>query len=299
MVVGLDIGGTNLRTGAVDSDLNLTGFSRVSSREALAGPDAAQRLVAHVVAYVQTMESAPVAVSYGVPSTVDRSRRTVISTSNIPGLNNIPLAQMTEEALGVPVFVNRDTNMLLLNDIYHLGLRDAHTVIGCYPGTGFGNGIWIGGKLHIGRNGAEGELGHIPVKGNERYCGCGKQGCVEAIASGLYLEELCRERLHCNIEEVFTVHGDAPEVVEFIDNLALPVASEVNILDPDAVIIGGGVIAMPGFPRERLEERIRFHTRKPEPEASLQIHYSRPAQENGVIGAAIYGFTELHTRIAA
>ena len=145
--------------------------------------------------------------------------------------------------------------------------------------------------MHLGKTGAEGELGHIPVKGNDLVCGCGNVGCVETIASGMYLEQLVEKRFpETPIKQAFVEHADDPALVEFIDNLSLPITTAINILDPDAVIIGGGVSVMPGFPRERLMERIHARARKPEPNASLEVVFSQPRQENGVIGAGIYGF---------
>lgn len=292
--MGVDVGGTNLRRGIVDRDLQLTGFKHTSTRQLLQGENAGTSLVTHIAAWVRQMPVAPVGVAIGVPSIVDKSRRVVIQTTNIAGMDNFPLAQMVEDALGLPTFINRDTNMLLLNDIHALGLEHESVVIGCYPGTGFGNGIWINGQLHTGRNGVEGELGHIPAYGVEQRCGCGNRGCVETIAAGLYLESLMERHFPGEaIAEVFVRHGGSPVLAQFIDNIALPIATEVNILDPDAVIIGGGVPSMRGFPKRLLEERIRLHTRKPQPSEGLRIRYARPRQSNGVVGAGIYAFDRL------
>lgn len=294
VVAGFDIGGTNLRAGMVDRDRNITHFALGSSRELLTDRGSADRLVRYIVTYIDETGLTPEAIAVGFPSTVDRTRRIVLSTSNVPGLDELPFADLLEKATGVPTFLNRDTNLHLLNDIAVLGLEDQNIVIGCYPGTGFGSGLWIGGRLHVGRTGAEGELGHMPVKGEERVCGCGNQGCVETIASGIYLEHLLRQHFPGTpIGEAFSRHGDSDPLRGFVDNLSLPIATGINILDPDAVIVGGGVIAMPDFPRTLLEERVRHHTRKPEPERSLRLVFAEPRQDNAVMGAGIYGFHEL------
>lgn len=294
VVIGVDIGGTNLRTGVVDRTGNLSQFAITSSRKKLAGSKPAGRLVEYIGDYITQAGVSPRAIAIGFPSTVDNTRRVVLSTSNIPGFNGMPFADLFEEALGIPTFLNRDTNMLLLHDIRSAGLEDKKVIVGCYPGTGFGSGLWIGGRLHVGKTGCEGELGHIPVKGSERVCGCGNVGCVEAIASGKYLEYLLAEQFPGTpIGEAFTRHADTEVLRDFIDNLSLPIASAINILDPDAVIVGGGVTAMPGFPRDYLVERVRARARKPEPEASLNLVFAEPRQENGVIGAGIYGFSRL------
>ncbi len=294
VVVGIDIGGTNLRTGIIDRSRGLRDFAMTSSRKKLVGSRSSALLVEHVAGYLERTGVRPRAIAVGFPSTVDSTRRVVLSTSNIPGLNRIPFADLMEDAIGVPTFVNRDTNMLLLHDISSLGLERERVIVGCYPGTGFGSGLWIGGRLHVGKTGAEGELGHIPVRDNDLVCGCGNIGCVETIASGKYLEGLLAQHFpETPIGEAFLRHGDSGVLHEFVDNLSLPIASAINILDPDAVIVGGGVTAMPGFPRDLLVERVHSRTRKPQPESSLRVVFSEPRQQNGVIGAGIYGFSQL------
>lgn len=294
VVVGIDIGGTNLRIGVIDRSRGLSQFTMTSSRKKLVGSKSASLLIEHLAAYLDRTGIRPRAVSAGFPSTVDNTRRVILSTSNIPGLNRIPFADLVEDALGIPTFLNRDTNMLLLHDISSLGLEKMQVIVGCYPGTGFGSGLWIGGRLYVGKTGAEGELGHIPVRNCDLVCGCGNVGCVETIASGRYLESLIDQHFPGTpIGEVFVRHRDSAVLREFVDNLSLPIASAINVLDPDAVIVGGGVTAMPGFPRDLLVERVHRRARKPEPEASLRVVFSEPRQENGVIGAGIYGFSQL------
>ena len=93
--------------------------------------------------------------------------------------------------------------------------------------------------------------------------------------------------------ELYACYADTPEVLAQVDAMAATVATEVNILDPDYVIIGGGLPQMKGFPMETFLHRIRVHTRKPMPLEGLQIRFARPNQDNGIIGAGIYGWKKL------
>ena len=128
----------------------------------------------------------------GFPATVDRTRRKVLSAPNIPGLpDDLPICQILEEALGLPVFLERDVNLLLAYDLQDLKLPRNDTIIGVYFGTGIGNSIYIGGRFHNGANGVAGELGHIPRLGQETLCGCGNACCIEPLGGGRRLSQLC------------------------------------------------------------------------------------------------------------
>ena len=149
----------------------------------------------------------------------------------------------------------------------------------------------MGGDLLCGRNGVAGELGHIPQLYADVPCGCGNTGCIEPIGGGKALEELCAVRFQdTKIKEIYARHRNMPELKKQVEAMAVPVATEINILDPDYVIVGGGLLQMRDFPLHLLKENIHKHTRKPYPAENLRFLYSNANQENGVIGAGIYGW---------
>ena len=294
-VIGIDVGGTNIRTGLVNEQKKLSDFERKSSQEVFSSSSASDGLAMHLLQYMKDHDlhrEDIAAVSIGFPSTLDPSRRIVASTPNIACLNNVPVADRLEEALHIPVFLNKDVNMLMLYDMYQMELPEKGIVTGFYIGTGIGNAISINGDLLYGDHGVAAELGHIPVMGRTELCGCGNEGCIELYASGKYLAELCRKKFPgIHIGDIYEKCPDEPDVLEFVSSMALPIASEINILDPGYVILGGGILQMKGFPKEKLEAEIRRHARKPYPEKGLEFFYSQPSQENGVIGAGIYAYS--------
>lgn len=293
LVLGMDIGGTNMRFGLVDEQYQLSSFTIQSTRLILDCEDSIEKLVKCVRGYCNTFLGGqlPTAISAGFPSTIDKAQRIVISTPNIKVLQNLAVADVMEQALGIPTFINRDVNFLFLYDMYYHQLNQEATILGFYVGTGLGNAISIGGKLLLGKNGVAAELGHIPVLGRSEPCGCGNSGCIEMFASGKYLEKLQEKRFSGTlISEMFVRHKEEPELIAFIDYLSLPIATEINIFDPDYVILGGGIVQMKEFPIALLEECIHQHTRKPYPNLNLELLYSSPKQENGVIGAGIYAY---------
>ena len=296
VIICLDIGGTHCRLGLVDREGTLW-ECQILSTEALAQQGFVPALREALTAYAAQHGEryALRAVSMGFPATVDRTRRKVLSAPNIPGLpDDLPICQILEEALGLPVFLERDVNLLLAYDLQDLQLPKNDTIIGVYFGTGIGNSIYIGGRFHNGANGVAGELGHIPRLGQETLCGCGNACCIEPLGGGRRLSELCETEFSgTEIKNIYLRHGSSESVRQQVEVMAAAVATEVNILDPDHVVLGGGLLQMEGFPKDYFEERIRFHTRKPYPLNSLRLLYARPDQENGIIGAGLHGWAML------
>ncbi len=289
-ILALDIGGTFLRTGLVNRNLEVEQFEIAQSAAILKSSDLNGSLNEHISHYLARHAAVkPLAVSIGFPATVDRDRRSVLSASNIEAMTNLCVADYLEPRLELPVLIDRDANMLLRWDITSMGLSDAGIVVGCYVGTGLGNAISIDGKILVGSHGVAGELGHGPLPDLEEWCSCGNRGCIESLASGRALAALVARRFpDTGVAEIFNKHSSDAEIREFVKTLAVPIAWESNILDPDVIVLGGGVISSSGFPRDELEKHVREMTRKPLPSATIQFRYSDSGQRNGLRGAAIY-----------
>lgn len=298
-IICLDIGGTHCRAGLVDQQGQLSQLHILSTKE-LAQSDFVSALTETLREYISRNQAQYQirAVSLGFPATVDRSRRHVLQAPNIPGLpEDFPVCDILEKALSIPVFLDRDVNLLLAYDLQDLNLPKDGTVIGIYFGTGIGNSIYIGGKFLSGANGVAGELGHIPRLGQQTLCGCGNECCIEPLGGGRKLSELCEtEFSDTPIQEIYQRHGDSDSVRQQIEVMAAAVATEVNILDPDYVVLGGGLLQMEGFPMDYFRERIFFHTRKPYPLNNLKLLLARPNQENGIIGAGLRGWEQLEAQ---
>lgn len=295
--LGADIGGTNFRLGIVSQTGEIISFDRKPSSVLYgnAAENLAREISAHIAENGFTERISAVAV--GLPSLIDKSRSTVLSTPNLKGFDNLNLKTELEKILGIPVFIERDVNFLLQNDMEKLGIKNEENVLGFYVGTGFGNSVFLGGKFYTGSNGAAGELGHIPILGNNLKCTCGNTGCVETVCSGKALEALAEKHFpETDIKLVFKAHGNEPILKTFVQNLAVPIATEINILDPDVCIIGGGVIDMEVFPKEILFDAVHFYARKPYPEKSLRLLFTRHDQKSGVFGSGIFAQKQIMKR---
>ncbi len=294
VALGLDIGGTHVRMGLVEPSGELTHFVMHKTADFIR--EGFVDVLSHtILSYLDAhlCGRSLHTVSMGFPSAIDRACRVLYSTPSIPGLSDIDIVAAMENRLRLPVCISRDVNMLYLYDARRYSLPDTGVVIGVYFGTGIGNAIAVNGQLLRGRNGVAGELGHIPVWGKSDACGCGNSGCMELYAAGQALARLHNAHFAGTpMEDVFARHGGDERLDDFLEAMTLPLATEINLLDPEAVVLGGGVLQMKGFPRDVLERKLRAHVRKPYPENTLKLIYSDLQQENGVIGAGYYGFLQ-------
>ena len=185
----------------------------------------------------------------------------VANASNLPGWEgSFPLGSRLSEALGAPVRVGNDVDVAT-NAEFVLGAgRPYRSLLGVFWGTGVGGGLVLGGKRWLGR-GAAGEIGHMVVKLGGARCPCGRRGCVEAYAGRKAME--LRARLTSSIWERALRHDDAL-AIELLDRaveaLGAGIASAVNLIDVEAVVVGGGLGVRLGEPYlERIRKRMSKH----------------------------------------
>jgi len=296
VIIGMDLGGTNLRIGAVTPDNKITApFIMRSSSIALA-EHPVKKLCEIIEEYKQQNQIREIdAISIGVPSSVENDKETVICTTNIRDkygnavFYHTNIAKEIREYFRVPVFVNNDVNNILLYDIMENHLEEKKIVIGIYIGTGVGASVMIDGKLLEGKNGAELDIGHIPYYGQTAKCSCGKKGCCECYASGWRLQKI-REKYYpgTGIGDIFTEHKDEKPVKEFVKACANIYAVMATIFNPDTIIVGGGVPEMQGFPRSEFEKEVKKTTGTDVMAYGFDFVYSKEFAGKGVIGAAIF-----------
>jgi len=302
-VVGVDIGGTHLRIGGVTLEGECFSAEVMPSRALVEGGDAIELIAGILERFIGEAGPGCLCASVGFPATVARDRKHVHSVPNLVDaggrhvMDGRNVVDPLEAKLHLPVVINKDVNNLLEYDLLAYGLERMETVVACYIGTGFGGAVKVNGQILTGRNGVANEIGHIPFRGSGRVCTCGKAACAECHASGKALERIREECFpQTPIGELFLRYADAPELREFVEDCALPIATEVNIFDPDCVLVGGGVPEMERFPRELLLACIHRHTRKPYPDANLDVRFVSHPPEAGVAGAAIHALETLGRR---
>jgi glucokinase len=246
--IGLDLGGTYLKGGVVDAD-GVVHFSGEWLARVTESAEAPLETVAHAVeALDQLAEGATVGVGLGVPGAVHPDTGSLVGrTAHLPHWDSFPLRRRVASRLGLPVVVDNDANLAALAE-HRLGAaRGARVSITVMIGTGVGCGIVIGDRLLRGAWGGAGEIGHLPL-GGEVGCRCGVQGCVEPEMSGSGLARAAREAglLVEDAGAVFAAAADGDArarrlVARAADRLGASIAVAVNLLNPEVVVVGGGV----------------------------------------------------------
>ena len=266
-VIGMDLGGTKILAAVVDDDGRIVAEAKVKTRPEK-GPDTViERMAEAAREAVQRLKlpwDAIRGVGVGAPGPVDPDAGIVHHTPNLPGWEEVPLASQLGESLGVPVFLENDVNLGTLGE-YMLGAgQGTKDMVGIFVGTGIGGGLILDGKLHSGYRHAAAEIGHMILLADGPVCGCGKRGCVEALASRTAIErdiwlgiragrkslipELTGgepERLTSGVLAQAMRESD-PLVSEVVGRaqwyLGLLTASIVNLVDPEMIVFGGGLI---------------------------------------------------------
>jgi glucokinase len=283
---GIDLGGTKVEAIVADAENKVLGSARRPTPTE-GGPEAV--VAALVDAITGALSEAGLAadallgVGVGSPGTIDAAMGTVSSARNLPDWEgSFGLGPAMSAKLGVPVFLGNDVDVATEAE-FELGIgRPYDSLLGVFWGTGVGGGLILGGKRWIGRGGA-GEIGHTVVKMRGAKCPCGRRGCLEAYAGRAAMEARVRRRVnkgeHTDLFKLMEHHGRtrltsgiwaralehgdklATDVIdEAVEALGAGIASAVNLLDVEAVVIGGGLGVRFGEPfAERILEAMMPH----------------------------------------
>jgi len=264
---GIDLGGTKIQAAIVDAAGKVPGQARRPTPTSGGPEDVAAEMAEALREAAREAGVEPgelVGVGVGSPGDADEKTGVVSGARNLPGWEgSFPLAEKLKQELGTKVRVGNDVQVATEAE-FHLGAgREFKSLIGVFWGTGVGGGLVLDGKPWLGR-GAAGEIGHMVVKRGGAKCPCGRRGCMEAYAGRAAMEAEARrqhkegtktdlfklmhkhekDRLTSGIWERAIDHGDqlAEQLIDrAIEMLGTGVASAINLLDVEAVIIGGGL----------------------------------------------------------
>ncbi len=305
IVLGVDIGGTSVKSGLVDDAHTVR--ERAKDGTPSGGPDALMDIIEK---QIDAFGEKPAAVGIGFPGAV--SGNEIVSVPNLPNWPpDLQFGEALAKKFGVPVALGNDVNVGLLGEWLTGAAKGVENVLGVWMGTGIGGALILDNRPYNGTRGAAGEIGHVLVHANGALCSCGRRGCVEAYAGRRMMNATAqamraagrhtmlfeiqdhegKSRATSKVWAQALKEGDsvARQVFsEAVEALGLGIGSILNLLDLDMVVLGGGFA-------ERMGEKLAEHVAKSSrsrvmaPNPKLKFVAAELGDDSGVIGAAALG----------
>lgn len=311
--IGIDIGGTKIELGLVNEAGNVLDTTRFDT-EVSAGPTAIITDIANAARNLQKRHptKSPIGIGVGMAGQIVANTGEVFFAPNLKW-HHVPLAAELHRLLDLPVHVTDDVRAITLGEWQFGAGRGCKDLVGLFIGTGVGGGIVCAGRLLAGASNTAGELGHMKISLNGRKCSCGNYGCLESIAGGWAIAQRAQEAVAASPLEgkmlLQLVYGEISNITtkevaeaaqagdplaqriadETCNALILGISSIINALNPERIILGGGVLQ--GFPW--MVDRIAREAPKNSLDAAcqnLQIVSSGLSGHGGLIGAACFSF---------
>jgi len=244
--IGIDLGGTKIEGILLDEKYNTIQRKRIETHQEN-GYDFIVKSIISLVNELKEKTSEEITVGICTPGVIDANSE-LVKNSNTQCLIGMPLKNDIEKALGSQIVMENDANCFALAESLLGSAKGYDVVFGVIMGTGVGGGIVINGALHKGKTNIAGEWGHHTLRPDGNECYCGKQGCVETYISGPALEKRWLEltgQKH-SLQSIVPMASTIKRwKVEFLENFGTGLANVIDILDPDAIVLGGGVSNIP------------------------------------------------------
>jgi len=294
LLFGIDLGGTKIEGVVLEDDCREVVRHRIDTPVQSYGAT-----LGAIVDLVSVMEQRSGAtcgrLGLGIPGSIS-PQTGLVRNANSTWINGKPLAKDLRTRLGRPVAIENDANCLALSEVHDGAAQGANTVFAAILGTGVGGGLIANGHLVSGAHGLGGEWGHVPLAGERRAtdCYCGRVGCNETWLSG---PALVRDYLAGGggsverVQEIVVLANAGNEIAKaalsrHLSRLARALAAIVNVIDPDVIVLGGGVSNLPGLAVD-LSREIRPHVFAPRGEqVEVEIRNAKWDDSSGVRGAA-------------
>lgn len=305
--VGVDVGGTKILALLVSGDGEILGRSKRPTEQE------GQPLAAQVAAVIDDLLATTGAsltevdgIGLAVPGVVDSQTGRLVHAPNL-AVDDPWLAERIRERYGVPVAVGNDVNLGTLAEAWYGAGRGASSVVGVFVGTGIGGGVVIDGRIHVGAHDQGGEVGHMVTVVDGPPCGCGNLGCWEALASRTAIEREIRKAVDAGrptvlaaaAEEDHIRSGPIGKALRAGDEVAVEVMTRVahylaqglltikHLLDPEVIVLGGGVIEACGeFLMPPIEAEVRADKLRASREGP-RIAVSELGDDAVALGAAV------------
>ena len=309
--IGVDVGGTNVKIALVDKKGEIK-FSKTVPTRAEMGYEYTisniQQSIKDLISEADIEKGALEGIGFGFPGQIDCDKGIVRLAPNIPGWVNVPIAEIMQKEFNLPVKVDNDVRCAALAELNYGAGVGCKNLICITVGTGIGSGLIINGKIVRGASNAAGEIGHIKLEMKDGLlCGCGDRGCLEAYASGPSIVALAKEyvkggksakfrELAGSIDAITPAivaqaaeQGDsvAKKIFEIMgEYIGLGLASVVNLLNPEKIVIGGGVADAGDILLEPLRRTLKARTMPIQGEA-VEVVPAQLGNTAGIIGSSL------------
>ncbi len=312
VVLGVDIGGTKVAAGLVNSrgDILCKIRSPMVSRESSeAGLQAVVRAVESALKVDSTRRASLTAIGLSSPGPLDPRRGIVLNPPNLPCWRNFPLAEKIEQAYRLPTRIDNDGNAAALAETIWGVAVGYGSVFYATLGTGIGTGIVLDGRIYHGRTGLAAEGGHVSIDYRGPRCACGKQGCIEALASGPAIARRARAKLadaaagNSKISDLAAGNLDSvtakmvaeaygagdPHATEILqetaDYLAIWLGNIIDLLEPDVIVVGGGLGQLMSSWFDHIRRQLPSWSINPRCQ-EIPLVKARYGEDSGIAGAA-------------
>ncbi len=307
--IGIDVGGTNVKIALVNEQGNIIYSNSIPTRAEMGYEytinnmkEAISELIKETKSEAKSIEG----IGFGFPGQIDYQKGIVRLAPNIPGWVDVPIAEIIEKEFGIPTRVDNDVRCAALGELNYGAGIGCENLICITVGTGIGSGLIINGKLVRGASNAAGEIGHIKLEMNGGpLCGCGDRGCLEAFASGPSIVAMAEEYIKGGKSTKYRELAN-PDITPYIvseaakqgdpvakriftimgEYIGIGLASVVNLLNPEKIIIGGGVAAAGDILLNPIKENL-IKRAMPIAGSAVEIVPAQLGNSAGVIGASL------------
>lgn len=307
--IGIDVGGTNVKIALVDEGKII--YSNSVPTYAQMGYEYTvnniKQAIRDLMKETETTAADIKGIGFDFPGQVDYKTGVVKLAPNIPGWVNVPIAQMIEEAFHIPTRIDNDVRCAALGEMNFGAGKGCQNFVCITVGTGIGSGLVVNGQLVRGAANAAGEIGHIKLQMKDGpICGCGDTGCLEAFASGPSIVAMAQDYLKSGKSTKFREMAGDGEITPYIvakaaeagdpvakriftiigEYVGMGLVSVINLLNPEKVIIGGGVAEAGDLLLEPIRKTVMERAMVVARE-SVEIVPAELGNSAGVIGASM------------
>ena len=307
--IGVDVGGTNVKIALVDKEGSIIYSNTTPTRTEMGYEYTISNIkqaIVDLMKETKTDKNSIEGIGFGFPGQIDCDAGIVRVSPNIPGWINVPIAQIIEKEFEIPTKVDNDVRCAALGELAFGAGKGCKNLVCITVGTGIGSGLIINGKLVRGADNAAGEIGHIKLQMHDGpICGCGDSGCLEAFASGPSIVAMAQEYILGGKSTKYRELAN-PEITPYVvaeaakqgDKVALKIfermgkyigiglANVVNLLNPEKIVIGGGVADAGDILFEPLIATLKKRA-MPIQAKSVSVVPAQLGNAAGVIGASL------------